>query len=50
MHSKASFGFYHANGIVIFADDVPNSSTIRINPSLNRDENAAITEFLEELA
>ena len=50
IHSKASFGFYHINGIVISADDVPHSSTIRINPSIHPEENEVILEFLRDLA
>ena len=45
---KPSFGFYHPNVTYI-----PNSSTstsIRINPGLNPEENAVIIEYLNEIA
>lgn len=50
IHSKASFGFYHLNGIVIQVNEVGGSSTIRINPSLNPEENDVLLELLNEIA
>lgn len=49
IHSRASFGFYHINCIMISVNAVDGSSSIRINPSLNPKENLAITHFLNSL-
>lgn len=47
-HIKQSWGFCHINAVGPF--DEPNVSTIRINPSINPEENAVLVEFLKGLA
>jgi len=48
-HTRASFGFYHANCIIITINAIKGSSTIRINPGLNPEENPVIIDYLKEL-
>jgi hypothetical protein len=40
VHSRSSFGFYHANCVIFLLDPEKGSSTIRINPGINPSENA----------
>ncbi|PJD94373.1 MAG: hypothetical protein CK425_11605 [Parachlamydia sp.] len=49
IHSKASFGFTHPNILIISLNSQSTSSSIRINPSLNPEENAVIIEYLKDL-
>lgn len=49
VHSRASFGFYHPNCIIIAVNAEEGSSTIRINPGLNPEENQIIIGFIKEL-
>ncbi|BBI18074.1 hypothetical protein [Neochlamydia sp. S13] len=49
VHSRASFGFYHPNCIIISVNAEEGSSTIRINPGLNPEENQVIAGFIKEL-
>jgi hypothetical protein len=44
-YSRASFGFFHTNYIII-SDDRPDSKTVRINPGINSEHNAAIVAYL----
>ncbi|WP_068468078.1 hypothetical protein [Candidatus Protochlamydia phocaeensis] len=44
---KPSFGFYHPN--LVYIPGSSDSMSIRINPSLNPEENKVIIEFLNEL-
>lgn len=49
VHSKASFGFYHANINLIMVNAEEGSSTLRINPGLNPEENNAIIKYISKL-
>ncbi|PJD94374.1 MAG: hypothetical protein CK425_11610 [Parachlamydia sp.] len=49
VHSRSSFGFYHANCVIFLLDPEKGSSTIRINPGINPSENAFIIDYLKDL-
>lgn len=48
-HSRASFGFFHPNCIIISINAERGSSSIRINPGLNPEENKTLIKFLKGL-
>lgn len=48
-HSRASFGFFHPNSTIFLFNAHRDSSTVRINPGLNQDENAVIIDYLKDL-
>lgn len=48
-YSRASFGFFHPNFIVIMIQNVKDSTTIRLSPGINPRENKFIIEFLNGL-
>lgn len=50
VHSRASFGFPHLNFIVIMIQEVPDSTTIRLNPGIDPRENQFIIDFLKKLS
>lgn len=49
VHSRSSFGFFNPNFNVISSHTSASSTTVRINPGLNAEQNGAIMEFLQEL-
>jgi hypothetical protein len=50
LYYRSSFGFFHPNVNVIAAHTSKTSTTIRINPGLDPQQNAAIIEVLQKLA
>lgn len=48
-HTRASFGFYHPNCILISVNAEKGSSSLRINPGLNPKDNEAILKFIQDL-
>lgn len=48
--SRASFGFYHPNIIIIQINEVSDSSTIRLNPGVDPSDIALINQLIQELA
>lgn len=47
---RASFGFAHPNICVIAGNAMKGSTTVRINPGLNPEENKRLVSFLKEVA
>ena len=50
MHTRATFGLYHPNALVITINEIEGSSSIRLHPGLNPEEKTAFVEYLQELA
>lgn len=50
IHSRPSFGFYHPNCIIIQANAIDESSTIRFNPGLNPAEITPFVGYLQSIA
>lgn len=50
LQTRATFGLYHPNALIISVNEVPNSSTIRLHPGLNPHENRAFIKFFQTLA
>lgn len=47
--TRASIGFAHSNAVVIAINEVAGSTTMRICPGINPEENQVILDFLSEL-
>lgn len=50
VQTRATFGLYHVNAIPIATNAVAESSSIRLHPSLDQEENKAFIEYFNELA
>ncbi|MBS4168907.1 hypothetical protein [Parachlamydia sp. AcF125] len=50
LQTRATFGLYHPNALIISVNEVEDSSTIRLHPGLNPEENAVFIEYFESLA
>ena len=50
VQTRATFGLYHLNASPISTGAVKDSTSIRLNPGLNPQENQAFIEFFQELA
>lgn len=49
IHSKGSFGFYHANFNVLPSKEDMRPRNIRINPGLDAEENQIIIDFIKDI-
>ena len=47
--SRASIGFAHSNAIAFVIHDIPDSTTMRISPGINPDENKILLKFLSQI-
>lgn len=50
IQTRATFGLYHSNALIITVNEIKGCTSIRLHPGLNPEENAAFIEFLQELA
>ncbi len=49
INTRASFGFIQPNFVIIQINEVPDSTTIRLNPGINPEENQLIVDLISEL-
>ncbi|CCB87099.1 putative uncharacterized protein [Parachlamydia acanthamoebae UV-7] len=45
LQTRATFGLYHPNALIISVNEVEDSTTIRLHPGINPEENAAFIEY-----
>jgi hypothetical protein len=50
IQTRATFGLYHANALIISVNEVPDSSSLRLHPGINPEENSAFIDYFQSLA